>query len=94
MDDTLTEQVCLALCKVKRIPREDIAPESTLESLHMDSLDTITLMFELEESLGVTIPDDQVRGIATVHDIIEGMRRLKDGASTSSSPNAPATAET
>jgi acyl carrier protein len=80
MVDGLTEQVVSALAKVKHIPRETITPDGTLESLKLDSLDTITLLFELEEGLGVTIPDDRVRTLRTVGDVIDIVRQLKDPA--------------
>lgn len=80
MVDGLTEQVVSALAKVKHIPRETITPDGTLESLKLDSLDTITLLFELEDGLGVTIPDDRVRTLRTVGDVIDIVRQLKDPA--------------
>jgi acyl carrier protein len=80
MDDLLTEQVLSALAKVKPSSRNGITTDSTLESLALDSLDTITLLFELEERLGVSIPDEQARSVRTVGDIIERIRRLKDVA--------------
>ena len=78
MSDTLTEQVVSALARVKHVPPEGITPESTLESLKLDSLDTITLLFELEEAFGLTIPDDRLRSARTVGDITASIRDLKD----------------
>lgn len=75
--DPLVEQVRSALRKVKGTLEGDIPADSTLESLGLDSLDTITLLFELEDRVGVSIPDDEARKIRTVGDIIEGLRRLK-----------------
>ena len=76
MDDTLSEQVVSALAKVKPGAGHVITAESTLESLTLDSLDKITLLFELEDRFGVSIPDDEARSLATVGDIIESIRRL------------------
>ena len=87
MNDALTEQVVSALARVKHIPKESITPERTLESLALDSLDSITLLFELEEVIGVTIPDDRLRDVRTAGDIIESIRQLKNPAiADSSSP--------
>jgi acyl carrier protein len=82
LDDVLTEQVLSALVKVKPSVGSAITPDSTLESLGLDSLDTITLMFELESKAGVSIPDEDVRGVKTVGDIVGHIRRLKESAST------------
>jgi acyl carrier protein len=81
LDDLVTEQVLSALVKVKPGSANVIRPESTLESLGLDSLDTITLLFELETRVGVSIPDEAARGVRTVGDIIERIRDLKDPAS-------------
>lgn len=83
MSDVLTEQVFSAIAKVKHIPRETITPESTLESLALDSLDTITLLFELEDALGLTIPDDRLRNLRTAGDVVAGIRQLKESAAAS-----------
>ena len=80
MEDILTDQVLAALNKVKPGLKDAITPESTLESLRLDSLDTITLLFELEDRVGVSVPDQDARDVRTVGDIVERIRRLKDAA--------------
>ena len=84
MNDALTEQVVSALARVKHIPKESITPERTLESLALDSLDSITLLFELEEVIGVTIPDDRLRTLRTAGDVVDSLRQLKDPAAAGS----------
>jgi acyl carrier protein len=78
MEDVLTEQVFAALAKVKPGAGEGLTTERTLESLGLDSLDTITLLFELEDRVGVSIPDQEARSARTVGDVIACIRRLKD----------------
>jgi acyl carrier protein len=75
--DVLTDQALTALAKVKHIPKDSITPDRTLESLQLDSLDRITLLFELEELLGTTIPDDRLRDARTVADVVESLRNLR-----------------
>jgi acyl carrier protein len=77
MTDELTEQVTSALAAIKSGMSAGITVDSTLESLALDSLDRITLLFELEDRLGVSIPDEEARGLRTVGDIVECVRRLK-----------------
>ena len=84
MNDVLTEQVLSALAKVKPGSTNGIRPDDTLESLKLDSLDTITLLFELEDKLGVSIPDEDARSVRTVGDIIERIRRLQGAAAAGS----------
>ncbi|HUK62189.1 MAG TPA: phosphopantetheine-binding protein [Dongiaceae bacterium] len=84
MNDALTDQVLAALHKVKPGLKDAITPESTLESLRLDSLDTITLLFELEDRVGIEVPDADARDVRTVGEIIERIRRLKDVATAES----------
>lgn len=76
MPDEITEKVIATLATVKRIPPESITPESSLADLGIDSLDTFTLLFELESKFNISIPDDEARNIRTVNDIVEGVRKM------------------
>ena len=40
------------------------------------SLDAITLAYELEETLGVEIPNADIESLRTVQDLIDGLDRL------------------
>lgn len=40
------------------IPRERLVPEATLESLEIDSLRMIEILFSIEESFGISVPDE------------------------------------
>jgi acyl carrier protein len=53
-------------CKV-----EDITPDTNLEALGLTSLDTITVLFDLEEAFDVVIPNEIIPTITTVNDILE-----------------------
>ena len=89
LPDDLTEKVITTLASVKHIPREQIKPESSLAELGFDSLDTISMLFELETAFQISIPDESARSIRYVHEIIEGVRTLQ--AAGSSKPTEPAT---
>jgi acyl carrier protein len=45
--------------------------------LGLDSLDLVTLAFELEDAFHVSIPDEKIRSVRSVSDIIEGIRALQ-----------------
>jgi acyl carrier protein len=76
MSDAVAEKVISTLASVKRIPAEKIALETNLQELGIDSLDVFTLLFELENSFKISIPDDDVRSIRTVNDVVEGIKRI------------------
>ena len=76
--DPLVQTVLAAIAEVRHVPPEDIDPESSLADLGLDSLDTVTLLFELETRLGIEIPDDAAKSVRTVRDVVDGIRRLVD----------------
>ena len=63
---------------------ERVTPEATLESLGLDSLDLIELLFEVEEEFNIRVPQDGGSELrtATVQDIVDSVDRLvADGGS-------------
>jgi len=81
MSDELTEKVLSAIATTKRIPREQVTVDSTLEGLGMDSLDQLNLLFALESDFNISIPDEEAKTIRTVREMVEGVRKLVAGAS-------------
>jgi len=76
MADEVAQKVIATLASVKRIPADGITLETNLQDLGIDSLDVFTLLFELENAFKVSIPDDDVRSIKTVNDIVEGVKKI------------------
>jgi acyl carrier protein len=74
--DSVTDQVFDAIARVKNLPRETVSEEQLLTELGFDSLDTINLLFELEERFQISIPDEDARKIRSVGDIVTGIRTL------------------
>ena len=50
-------------------------PHTTLESLGLDSLARLELLFELEEAFGVRFSHDD-HGVATLGDVVAALERL------------------
>ena len=76
MADEVAEKVISTLASVKRIPADTIKLDTSLQDLGIDSLDVFTLLFELENAFKISIPDDDVRSLKTVNDIVEGMKKI------------------
>ena len=76
MSDLVAEKVIATLASVKRIPPDKITLETNLQEMGIDSLDVFTLLFELENAFKISIPDDDVRSIKTVNDIVGGIKKL------------------
>lgn len=50
------------------IDQAGIKPESDLQELGLDSLDTFDIIFNAEDHFGIKVPNDQVK-ITTLHDV-------------------------
>src|SRR5579871_5647219 len=87
MSDAVAEKVISTLASVKKIPAEKITIDTNLQELGIDSLDVFTLLFELENAFNISIPDDDVRSIKTVKDIVDGIKKLL--AAAAANPPAP-----
>jgi acyl carrier protein len=69
------EMVSNALAKKLEIDVATIKPESTLEELGLDSLDTFDIIFEAEDKLGIKVPNDQV-DVKTIQDMTNLLDQL------------------
>jgi acyl carrier protein len=76
MADAVAEKVISTLASVKRIPADTIKLDTNLQDLGIDSLDVFTLLFELENAFKISIPDDDVRSLRTVNDVVEGIKKI------------------
>lgn len=76
MPNDLIQRVISVIAKTQRIPAEKISPESTFEELGLDSLDSVNILFALEEEFNVSIPDEAAREIRSVRQIIDGISAL------------------
>jgi acyl carrier protein len=54
---------------------EDLAPGRPLEELGVDSLTVLEVMFKIEETFGVRMPEERVP-LRTVQDIVDLVDRL------------------
>jgi acyl carrier protein len=58
---------------------ENIALEATLEGLDIDSLDLVELGQVIEERYGVRLAAEEFKGVKTVGDALEVIRKQLDG---------------
>jgi acyl carrier protein len=79
MPDDLSKRVTSVIAATQHIAVDKITEESTFQELGIDSLDGINILFALENEFNINIPDDEAQTIRTVHDAIEGVRKLLEG---------------
>ncbi|HEY8118850.1 MAG TPA: acyl carrier protein [Methylophilaceae bacterium] len=74
MDSTLQVLTKIIADKLEVDP-STITPESTLEDLGLDSLDTFDIIFNAEDAFKIKVPNDQVT-ISTLQDVVDLVDRL------------------
>ena len=66
------EKIAKDLADQLDIAVEDIKPETTFESLGIDSLDTVEMVMDLEEELGVELElEEKVSTVGELVDFVE-----------------------
>ena len=81
------QKIIEAVAKVAKRKPAEIRLDSNFEDLGMDSLDKVTLLFELEQMFDIGIPETELQGIQTVGDIVGRLQ----GFLSSSSAGGPVT---
>jgi len=88
--DELAQRVIAVIAETQQIPIERISLESTFEELGLDSLDGVSIVFELENEFNVSIPNEEALLIRNVRDAVESLRKLvliSDAAQTGAGVN-------
>ena len=68
----MLEKLISYLARELDIPAEEIDRDTTFESLHLDSLDTVEMLMELEDELGVDLEIEEKLGtVGELADFIE-----------------------
>ena len=65
----------------KDIPAEQLKPETLLVDAGIDSLDSLTILFAIEEQFHISVPDDRARALRTLGDMIDVVADLLPKAS-------------
>ncbi len=64
------EVICKAITAYVDVDRDTLTRDTDfINDLHMNSYDFVSLLGELEDSLGVEIPDTDIRELHTIGDV-------------------------
>jgi acyl carrier protein len=58
------------------LPREAVTPEASLDALGVDSLGMMELLFEIEKTFDIVIPNEQVE-LKTVGQLVDYIEHLR-----------------
>ncbi len=74
--DALAERVLQIIADTQRKNRALISIDSSFEELGIDSMDGVNIVFALENDFNINVPDEEVKNIRNVRDMVEGVRKL------------------
>jgi acyl carrier protein len=75
MNQSIEQRVLKIIAKIKNISPNDIRVEQAIEEVCEDSLDVVSLLFDLEDEFEISIPDE-AKELKTIQDMINGIETL------------------
>ncbi len=75
-EDELTPRILRIIAETQRKDPSQVTIDSSFEELGIDSMDGVNIVFALENEFNINVPDDEVKNIRSVRDMVEGVRRL------------------
>ena len=76
MSEELIQRVLKVIATSKRIPPETVTIDSDFQTLNIDSMDAVEILFALENEFDITIPDDDARAVRSIRDMCAGVEKL------------------
>lgn len=90
MDQTIQERVLKVIANTKRVPLESVHPDSSFESLEIDSLDRLNILFDLESEFDIEINDEEAKQVKNIHEMVQGVTHLVEAKTAAKTPSSPA----
>jgi acyl carrier protein len=76
MPQELIDRILKVIATSKRIPPEQVTIESEFQELGIDSMDAVEILFALENEFDISIPDEEVRHVRNIRQMVEGVEKL------------------
>ena len=92
MTESIERQVIELIARKKKVDPATVTPATTFEELGLDSLDAADLMFTVEDTFKVLVPDQAAMSMKTVGEVVQGVTDLlAAGPAASTAVPAPRT---
>lgn len=88
--EELTQRILRIIAETQRKDPAQVTIGSSFEELGIDSMDGINIIFALENEFNINVPDEEVKNIRSVRDVVEGVIRLIEAGETGSKAAAEA----
>jgi len=76
MSKDTAKRTIAVVAEFKEMSEDEISLDTSLEKMEMDSLDALSLVFELEEEFDIMIPDDKAFEMKTIGEMVKGIDKL------------------
>jgi len=75
-DQEIQEGLAEIVDEVAGVPADQVTPDKTfVDDLDIDSLSMVEIAVAAQDKFGVEIPDDQLKDLKTVQDVIDYVKR-------------------
>jgi len=74
--DELTGRILAIIAETQRKDASQVTIDSSFEELGIDSMDGVNIIFALENEFDINVPDEEVKTIRSVRDMVDGVRKL------------------
>jgi acyl carrier protein len=88
MMNQVAEECIALIAKQKSISPEQVRLDSTFDELAVDSLDRVSLAFDIEEKYDIEIPEQKLGQIKTVNDMVVGIEEAVRQKTADATPKA------
>ncbi len=78
MPESIEARVLRVISTSKRIPLDSVHLDSTFESLGIDSLDRLNILFDLESEFDIEINDEDAKQVTNIREMVSGIQQLLD----------------
>jgi acyl carrier protein len=72
----IATRVMQTIAKTQHMDIASFTADSTFEELKIDSLDGINIVFAVENEFGIDVPDEAMKALRSVRDVINGVEKL------------------
>jgi acyl carrier protein len=74
--DDLTPRILRIIAETQRKEPAQVTVDSSFEELGIDSMDGVNIVFALENEFDINVPDEEVKNIHSVRDMVNGVIKL------------------
>src|ERR1700684_2068853 len=91
--EDLTKRILRIIAETQRKDPAQVTIDSSFEELGIDSMDGVNIVFALENEFDINVPDEEVKNIRSIRDMVDGVIRLIELSKETSKANSGAPGE-